>query len=97
MLRSSDGGASWSEERVTPTPFDMRQAPVARGFFVGDYIGTAAAGQVFTPFLTQAGPTDTYSATVAAPFPAPTITPEASPPGLTNASFPVQRGRPTPA
>lgn len=97
VLRSSDGGASWSEERLTPTPFDMRQAPVARGFFVGDYIGTAAAGQVFTPFLTLAGPTDTYSATVAAPFPAPTITPQPAPPGLSDAAFPVQRGRPTPA
>jgi BNR/Asp-box repeat len=98
VLRSSDGGATWREERVTPAPFDMRQAPVARGFFVGDYIGTAAAGRVFTPFFSQAGPTNTYSARVAAPFPTgPAITPEASPPGLSNAAFPVQRGRPTPA
>ena len=97
MLRSNNGGTSWSEERVTPTSFDMRQAPNARGFFVGDYIGTAAAGQVFTPFLTLAGPTDTYSARVTAPFPAATITPEASPPGLSNTAFPVQRGRPSPA
>jgi hypothetical protein len=97
VLRSGDGGASWSEERVTPASFDMRQAPNARGFFVGDYAGTAAAGQVFTPFFSQAGPTDTYSATVAAPFPAATIIPEPAPPGLADAAFPVQRGRPTPS
>jgi hypothetical protein len=97
VLRSADGGATWSEERVTPAPFDMREAPVARGFFVGDYIGTAAAGQVFTPFFTQAGPTNTYSARVVAPFPAATVIPAPAPAGLTDASFPVQRGRPTPA
>lgn len=97
VLRSGNGGATWSEERLTPTSFDMRQAPNARGFFVGDYVGTAAAGQVFTPFVSLAGPTDTYSARVAAPFPAATIVPEAAPAGLADASFPVQRGRPTPA
>lgn len=96
-LRSSDGGATWSEERVTPASFDMRQAPVARGFFVGDYIGTAATGTTFKPFFVQSTPaTDAYSATVAAPFPPATITPEPSPPGLTAADFPQQRGKPTP-
>ena len=32
VVRSSDGGASWSEERVTPSSFDMRQALFAGGF-----------------------------------------------------------------
>lgn len=98
VLRSSNGGATWSEERVTRASFDMRQAPVARGFFVGDYIGTAATGETFKPFVTISNPaTDTFGTTVAAPFPPETITPEPSPGGLTNASFPVSRGRPAPA
>lgn len=98
VLRSANGGATWSEERVTPASFDMRQAPVARGFFVGDYIGTAAAGETFTPYFTMSNPaTDTFSTTVTAPFPPATITPEPSPAGLSDARFPVNRGRPTPA
>ena len=96
-LRSNDGGTTWHEERVTPTSFDMRQAPVARGFFIGDYIGTAAAGATFTPFFSQAGPTDTYSATVTGPLGETVITPTPSPAGLTAASFPIPKGRPTPA
>lgn len=34
-------GGTWEETRVTPESFDMRAAPVARGFFLGDYIGLA--------------------------------------------------------
>ncbi|HEX6351344.1 sialidase family protein [Actinophytocola sp.] len=98
VLRSSDGGATWSEERVTPTSFDMRQAPVARGFFVGDYIGTAATGQTFKPFFTMSNPaTDTFGTTVAAPFPPATIVPEPSPAGLARSGFPISRGKPAPA
>lgn len=100
VLRSSDGGQHWSEERVTPTSFDMRNAPVARGFFVGDYIGMANAGQTFTTLFVQAGATapsaDAFSATVAAPFPPATITPEPAPAGVAAAEFPTQRGKPTP-
>src|SRR5262245_3933752 len=38
LALSRDGGQSWHEKRVA-TPFDMRTAPVARGFFTGDYEG----------------------------------------------------------
>jgi hypothetical protein len=49
--------ANWqSETRLTPTSFDMRKAPIARGFFVGDYEGLAVAGSDFKPFFVQAGP-----------------------------------------
>jgi hypothetical protein len=40
------------DTRVTPVSFDMRQAPVARGFFVGDYIGLGVVGSRFKPFFT---------------------------------------------
>ena len=36
----------------------MRQAPVARGFFVGDYVGLAVVGNDFKPFFVQTKKTD---------------------------------------
>ncbi len=41
------------ETRVTATSFDSRLAPVARGFFLGDYVGLDNIGNVFTPLFTQ--------------------------------------------
>jgi hypothetical protein len=39
---------SWTDEtRVTPNSFDMRAAPQAGGFFVGDYIGLTSSGDDF--------------------------------------------------
>ena len=61
LLRSADGGANWTEERVgngTPgvvTPgdgtgsFDMTTAPDALGYFVGDYAGLDFAGGGLEP------------------------------------------------
>jgi hypothetical protein len=44
--------ASWDEEiRTTDTSFDSRQAPVARGFFLGDYEGLGTNGTSFFPFF----------------------------------------------
>jgi hypothetical protein len=34
----------------------MEKAPVARGFFVGDYEGLASIGTAFNAFFAQAGP-----------------------------------------
>ena len=69
FLRSTDGGLSFAETRLTPSSFDMRAAPVARGFFVGDYAGLAAAGQAFKPLFAQAGAagTDVLATSVQAP------------------------------
>jgi hypothetical protein len=49
--------ANWkgNETRLTPTSFDMRRAPIARGFFVGDYEGLATVGNKFHPFFVQSG------------------------------------------
>jgi hypothetical protein len=54
LAHSHDGGATWSETRMTPTSFDIEQAPVARGFFIGDYQGLSSAGVTFTPFFSEA-------------------------------------------
>jgi hypothetical protein len=100
FLRSTNGGASWSEERVTPASFDMRAAPNASGLFVGDYLGLDSDGTTFKPFWAQsmASGTDTFGTTVRAPFAAPTIVPDPNEAaGVSSADFPVQHGRPAPS
>lgn len=55
----------WEETPVTDVSFDMRAAPVARGFFLGDYIGLAgtdtddiAGSDTFVGFFTQSNDAD---------------------------------------
>ena len=55
---------NWAETHVAG-PFDLHQAPVARGEFVGDYEGLTTNGNAFQPFFIQAvsapsNPTDAY-------------------------------------
>ena len=51
--------ASWDEEiRTTDASFDSRQAPVARGFFLGDYEGLGTDGTSFFPFFAISSATD---------------------------------------
>jgi hypothetical protein len=69
IVHSHDGGATWTENRLTPTSFDIEQAPVARGYFLGDYEGLTSAASTFMPFFTQAvtaptDPTDVFFTTV---------------------------------
>ncbi len=50
LAHSHDGGVTFSDEsRLTPTSFDMRTAPDAGGYFVGDYTGLDHVGSVFHP------------------------------------------------
>jgi hypothetical protein len=73
--RSNDGGATFhTRERITPTSFDMRAAPNAGGFFVGDYEGLASSGEFSTFFVgahagDAANPTDVFSTLDHSPFP----------------------------
>ena len=55
--------SNWEdEERITNTPFDMRQAPLTgTGFFTGDYEGLASARNHFTPFFSQTHGSDPSS------------------------------------
>jgi hypothetical protein len=50
LLVSRDGGRTFTESRVAE-PFDMRTAPFARGFFVGDYEGLSVT---LMPFFVKA-------------------------------------------
>jgi hypothetical protein len=47
---STDGGASWREVLVAG-PFDLRNAPLAGGYFLGDYQGLVSAADSFVPFF----------------------------------------------
>jgi hypothetical protein len=59
---STDRGATWApSQRITPTSFDMKKAPDARGYFVGDYEGLDHAGDTFKLFFVQANNADTGS------------------------------------
>jgi hypothetical protein len=44
--------ANWLENHIAGS-FDMEIAPVARGFFVGDYQGLSNAGSSFLTFFVQ--------------------------------------------
>jgi len=73
--------ASWTEQHLAG-PFNMLNAPVARGFFVGDYEGLASPTQpvsgatVFQPFfsmanglsVTTSGPSDIFTRNAEVPI-----------------------------
>lgn len=98
FTRSSDGGQNWSEERVTPQSFDMREAPVAGGYFVGDYEGLSALGTSFYPFWSQsdASGTHVFASTVQAPFDPASYTPSTTEGVQPASAFPVVKGKPIP-
>jgi Neuraminidase (sialidase) len=53
LTHSHDGGATWSEQHAYG-PFDMEKAPVARGWFLGDYQGLAAIDRDLILFFSVA-------------------------------------------
>jgi BNR repeat-like domain len=55
IVHSHDGGATWIEDHLAG-PFDMHQAPYARGYFVGDYQGLDSQGSAFRTLFTLANP-----------------------------------------
>ncbi|HEY0583553.1 MAG TPA: sialidase family protein, partial [Chloroflexota bacterium] len=68
-LTSTNGGQTWRESHIAG-PFDMRKAPFARGFFVGDYEGLGHTRNAFVPLFVLANsfnatnPTDVFSSAV---------------------------------
>jgi hypothetical protein len=73
--RSADGGRTFTaRERITPHSFDMRSAPFAGGYFVGDYEGLASVNRPFKALFVQANdgdaanPTDVFSTTIRGPI-----------------------------
>lgn len=62
LATSPDGGTHWSERRLGPS-FDMRTAPDAFGFFVGDYQGLDHRDDTFVPFFSAANTGNTANRT----------------------------------
>jgi hypothetical protein len=57
LTQSTNGGQTWTEQHVTG-PFDMKAAPNARGWFLGDYMGLepiSADGDLTAFFATTQG------------------------------------------
>jgi hypothetical protein len=52
LADSHDRGATWSEQHIDGS-FDMENAPVARGCFLGDYQGLTAIGRDFLLFYSR--------------------------------------------
>ena len=52
-LATSRDGVTWTDRRVTPASFEMGLAPVARGLFLGDYMGLVSSGTTFYPFYVR--------------------------------------------
>ncbi len=69
LVHSHDGGATWAETHIAGS-FDMRTAPVSRGFFTGDYEGLTNVVNSFVSFFVQTNSgntsnrTDVFAATV---------------------------------
>jgi hypothetical protein len=88
---SDDGGRTFTgRTRLTPQSFDMRTAPDARGFFVGDYEGlTTSRGRYVPVFVTAndgdlANRTDVFSTSLRPSFAsaeASGVSPETAPAG----------------
>jgi hypothetical protein len=58
--------ANWEESHVDG-PFDIENAPIAGGYFLGDYAGLDSIGTTFTSFFSKTTATDkdnTYLATI---------------------------------
>jgi len=61
--------ANWTEEQITTASFNLRFAPVARGYFLGDYVGlTHTSGGAFLAFFGQSNsagdPATVYSSLI---------------------------------
>ena len=50
LVSSRDAGETWTETHIAG-PFDITTAPVAGGYFLGDYQGLASSGGSFLPFF----------------------------------------------
>jgi hypothetical protein len=64
FVSSTTGGATWQPElRLSPTSFDDELAPVARGYFLGDYQGLAHDATSFKSMFTQTNTGNTNNRT----------------------------------
>ena len=83
IVHSHDGGATWSESHLGG-PFDLHQAPYARGYFIGDYQGLDSQGSAFRAAVhARAAPAATRSSrTPTRPTSSPTARSDPRRPGV---------------
>jgi hypothetical protein len=62
IAHSHDGGHTWGASQQLAGPFDMRSAPYAGGYFVGDYEGLDNTGSLFAPFWVEGNGTQAFDA-----------------------------------
>lgn len=72
-LATTRDTAAWIDRRVTTASFDLALAPVARGYFLGDYMGLVSSGTTFFPFYVRtnndlANRNDVYITPMAVPM-----------------------------
>ena len=96
--RPPTAGSRGARSESAPIPFDMRTAPVARGYFVGDYEGLSALGTTFYPFWSESrsSGTDIVASTLQAPFAPASYTPSTTEGDQPASAFPIVKGRPIP-
>jgi hypothetical protein len=63
LRTSADGGATWDEPAPVGGPFDLRLAPQAGGWFLGDYTGLVGGATGFTSLFAMTRPADGQGAT----------------------------------
>jgi hypothetical protein len=64
IVYSTNHGATWGNDvRITGTSFDLETAPVAGGYFLGDYEGLATSGNAFLPLFVKTNSGDTSNRT----------------------------------
>lgn len=62
LARSADGGVSWTESRIANV-FDLDTAPIAGGYFLGDYQALGSRGGVFVPLFVRTSSGDANNRT----------------------------------
>ena len=63
---STNGGATWTEQHLAGS-FDLRTAPIARGFFLGDYEGLQPSGSGFLAVFVKTNCDAPYAGPLCAP------------------------------
>ncbi len=63
MTTSTNGAKTFGNETHLAGSFDMKTAPIARGYFIGDYSGLDARATSFLPFFVQTNSGNTANRT----------------------------------
>lgn len=91
---SKDGGATFGGEQHIAGSFDQRTAPVARGFFLGDYEGLQPSGSGFQALFVKTN-CDAVANTAGQVFPSASVNPFCAPANSNLSNPPTSNTRPT--